>query len=49
MGGPGIVARCCVCEHALLRVVSTRHGIFLDITGIAYFRFDTTELKARSG
>ena len=40
MGGPGIVARCCVCEHALLRVVSTRYGIFLDINGMTYFRFD---------
>ena len=43
MGGPGIVARCCVCEHALLRVVSTRHGIFLDINGMTYVRFDKTE------
>jgi len=41
--GPGIVARCCVCEHVLLRVVSARQGVFLDMRGMTYFRLDTTE------
>jgi hypothetical protein len=40
MNGPGVVARCCVCDHALLRLVSTRHGVFLDNRGMTYFRFD---------
>lgn len=43
MEGPGTVARCCVCDHALLRVVRTRHSIFLDLHGMTYFRFDTME------
>ena len=43
MNGPGVVARCCVCEQVLLRVVSTRHGVFLDVRGLSYLRFDTTE------
>jgi hypothetical protein len=40
MEGPGVVARCCVCEHVLLRVVSARHGMFLDVRGLTYLRFD---------
>jgi hypothetical protein len=43
MEGPGVVARCCVCEHVLLRVVSARQGVFLDVRGLTYLRFDTTE------
>jgi hypothetical protein len=43
MDGPGLVARCCVCEHVLLRVVSPRQGVFLDVRGLTYLRFDTTE------
>jgi hypothetical protein len=42
MDGPGIVARCCVCEHILLRFVSVRHGVLLDVRGLSYLRFDTT-------
>jgi Family of unknown function (DUF6510) len=43
MDGPGVVARCCVCEHLLLRVVSARRSVFLDVRGLTYLRFDTTE------
>ena len=43
MDGPGIVARCCVCEHVLLRVVSARQGVVLDVCGLTYLRFDTSE------
>lgn len=43
MEGPGVVARCCVCEHVLLRVVSARHSVFLDVSGLSYLRFDTAE------
>lgn len=43
MEGPGIVARCCVCEHLLVRLVSAHQGVFLDVSGLTYLRFDTTE------
>lgn len=33
---PGVVARCCVCEHILLRLVSVRQRVFLDVRGIGY-------------
>ena len=43
MDGPGVVARCSVCEHVLLRLVSARQSVFLDVRGLTYLRFDTTE------
>jgi hypothetical protein len=43
MQGPGVVARCCLCEHVLLRVVSAPQGVFLDVRGLTYLRFHTTE------
>jgi len=39
---PGFVARCTVCEHVLLRLVSVRQRIFLDMSGMSYFCLDTT-------
>jgi hypothetical protein len=33
---PGVVARCCVCDHVLLRVVNARQRVFLDVRGMAY-------------
>lgn len=41
MEGPGIVARCCVCEHVLLRFVNGRQRAFLDLHGMSYLCFDT--------
>ena len=43
MEGPGIVARCCVCEHVLVRLVSAHQGVFLDVCGLRYLRFDTAK------
>ena len=40
MEGPGVVARCCVCEQVLVRLVSTRQSVFLDVRGLTYLRFD---------
>ncbi len=37
---PGVVARCPVCEHVLLRVVSARQGVFLDVRGLTYLQFN---------
>lgn len=36
MQGPGVVARCCVCEHVLLRLVSAHEQLFLDVRGMTY-------------
>jgi len=41
MEGPGIVARCCVCEQVLLRFVNARQRGFLELRGMSYLRFDT--------
>jgi Family of unknown function (DUF6510) len=41
--GPGLVARCGVCEQVLLRVVSARQSVFLDVRGLTYLRFDVME------
>jgi len=43
MEGPGVVARCCECEHVLVRLVSARQGVFLDVRGLIYLRFDMLE------
>ena len=41
MQGPGIVARCAVCEHVLLRLVNVRHRVFLDVRGMTYLSLGT--------
>ena len=33
---PGVVARCCVCEHVLLRLANVRQRVLLDVRGMAY-------------
>jgi hypothetical protein len=40
MGGPGDVTRCSVCEHVLLRIVSIRQHVFLDMRGMTYLCLD---------
>ena len=37
---PGVVARCCVCEHVLLRMVNVRQHVFLDMRGMTYVNMD---------
>jgi hypothetical protein len=39
---PGVVARCCVCEHILLRLANVRQQVFLDIRGITYLVMNVT-------
>jgi len=41
MQAPGIVARCAVCEHVLLRFVTIRQRVFLDLRGMTSFILDT--------
>jgi hypothetical protein len=43
MQGPGVVARCAVCEQILLRFVTVRQRVFLDVRGMTYFSFKATE------
>jgi len=43
MDGPGVVARCSVCEHVLLCLVSARHSVFLDVRGLSWLKFDPAE------
>ena len=41
IGGPGVVARCAVCEHVLLRLVNARQRVLLDMRGMTYLSLDT--------
>jgi hypothetical protein len=48
MDGPGLVARCPACEHVLLRLVSVRGHMFLDVRGMAYLRLEMSRLPEAS-
>lgn len=41
---PGLVARCDMCDHVLLRLVNTPGRTFLDLRGMAYLNFSTKQL-----
>ena len=43
MHGPGVVARCGVCEHVLLRLVNVHQRVFLDVRGMTYLSLDTAQ------
>src|SRR5262245_29781489 len=43
MGGPGVVTRCSVCEHVLLRIVNIRQHVFLDMRGMTYLCLDKSQ------
>jgi hypothetical protein len=43
MQGPGIVARCAVCEQVLLRLVDVRQRMLLDMRGMTYLSLDTSQ------
>jgi len=45
---PGVVARCAVCQHVLLRLVSVRQRVFLDVRGMTYLSLDTAQLQDSS-
>lgn len=44
MQGPGIVARCAVCEEVLLRLVNVPQSVLLDVRGMTYLSLDTSQL-----
>jgi hypothetical protein len=48
MRGPGVVARCAVCQNVLLRLVNVRQRVFLDVRGMTYLSFDTSRVRANS-
>ena len=37
---PGLVARCALCGHVLLRFANVRGRVFLDLRGMTYLRVD---------
>ena len=43
MQSPGIVARCADCDYVLLRLVSARERVFLDVRGMTYLCLDTSQ------
>ena len=45
---PGLVARCTLCGHVLLRFVNTQQHIFLDLRGMAYMTIATREQQEAS-
>ena len=45
MQSPGVVARCAVCQNVLLRVVSVRQRMFLDLRGMIYLNLDTAHVQ----
>jgi len=42
MQAPGVVLRCPVCEHVVLRVVQTPSTIYLDVRGAVYISLSRT-------
>jgi hypothetical protein len=45
---PGLVARCPLCEHVLLRFVKTKQHVYLDLRGMAYLALATTQRQEAS-
>jgi hypothetical protein len=46
MDCPGLVARCPLCEHVLLRFTKVQQRVFLDLRGLTYLALDTTPESA---
>lgn len=42
---PGLVARCSVCQHVILRFVKARERVFLDLRGMTCLTFETSGLS----
>jgi hypothetical protein len=45
---PGLVARCALCGHVLLRLVTIEQRVFLDLRGMTYLTLDTTQPQQSS-
>jgi len=48
MRGPGVVARCAVCENVILRLVNAGQRVFLDMRGMTRLILDTAQLQESS-
>ena len=48
MHGRGLVVRCCVCEHLLLRFVNVRVHMFLDVRGVTYLHLNAPRSQEAS-
>ena len=46
---PGLVARCALCGHVLLRLVNVQQRVFLDLRGMTHLTFDTTQQQELRG
>ena len=44
MRAPGLVARCSVCQHVLLRLVNAREHVFVDLSGMRCLILDTSRV-----
>jgi uncharacterized protein DUF6510 len=42
---PGVVARCAFCQQVLLRLVTVRDRALLDLSGMTYLSFDTSQFE----
>ncbi|HSB29270.1 MAG TPA: DUF6510 family protein [Pyrinomonadaceae bacterium] len=42
---PGVVARCAFCEQVLLRLVTVRDRVLLDLSGMTWLSFDTSQFE----
>ena len=42
---PGLVARCGMCEHVLLRLVNAHQRMFLDMRGMTFIVLDLAQLQ----
>jgi hypothetical protein len=40
---PGLIARCVLCGHVLLRFANVRGRVFLDLRGMTYLRVDAAK------
>jgi hypothetical protein len=49
MQGPGLVARCAVCERVIFRLVNAGQRMFLDMRGMTRLILDTSQVQETSG
>jgi hypothetical protein len=45
---PGLIARCALCGHVLLRFANVQQRIFLDLRGLTYLALDATQQSTSS-
>ena len=43
---PGLVARCALCGHVLLRFTNVRGRVFLDLRGMTYLSVEAAQLES---